>query len=299
MPAYYNESDRFAAAWLRALIDQRWIANGEVDTRSIELVQPADLRGFEQCHFFAGIGGWSYALRIAEWPDGRPVWTGSCPCGPFSKAGAGTSAADPRHLWPSWFRLIRECRPLTIFGEQVSTPDGLAWLDRVSSDLEGADYAVGACNLCAASVGAPINRPRLFVVAQSLGAGLERFGGDGVDGAEGPEPDRSAPAASVAGPESTRLDALPVLRGFSLHDSRRARGGLFVQADRTVEARSVWAGFELLPCNDGWRHVEPGAFPLAHGVPGRVGRLRGYGNAIVPQAAAEFIAAYCEAAGIR
>jgi hypothetical protein len=54
---------------------------------------------------------WSYALRLAGWPDDRPVWTGSCPCGPFSVAGKKLGFADPRHLWPEWFRLIGECRP--------------------------------------------------------------------------------------------------------------------------------------------------------------------------------------------
>ena len=86
MSAYYNEIDPFAAQWLRELIKAGHIALGEVDTRSIENVAADDLAGFTQCHFFAGIGTWSYALRCAGWPDDRPVWTGSCPCQPFSSA---------------------------------------------------------------------------------------------------------------------------------------------------------------------------------------------------------------------
>ena len=73
--SYYNEFDPFAAAWLRELIKDGQIADGEVDERSIVDVRPDDLRGFTQCHFFAGIGGWSYALRLAGWPDDAPVWT--------------------------------------------------------------------------------------------------------------------------------------------------------------------------------------------------------------------------------
>ena len=55
-------------------------------------------------------------------------------------------------------------------------------------------------------------------------------------------------------------------------------------------AGSFWSRAEWLPCRDGKaRLAEPGVFPLAHGVPARVGRLRGYGNAIVPQVAAAFV----------
>ena len=116
---------------------------------------------------FAGLGGWSYALRLAGWADDRPVWTGSCPCQPFSQAGRGGGVADERHLWPHFFYLIRECRPGRLFGEQVSSPDGLAWFDLVQSDLEGAGYAAAALDICAASVGAPHIRQRLYWMAES------------------------------------------------------------------------------------------------------------------------------------
>jgi hypothetical protein len=145
--AYYNEIDPFAAQWLRNLIAAGHIAPGEVDERSIEDVTPDDLRGFTQCHFFAGIGGWSYALRLAGWPDNEPIWTGSCPCQPFSAAGKGDGFADERHLWPHFFHLISERRPQHVFGEQVAAGNANAWFDLVQADLEGMDTPSGLCRL--------------------------------------------------------------------------------------------------------------------------------------------------------
>lgn len=167
MMVYYNEIDPFAAQWLRELINAGVIAPGDVDERDIADVTADDLAGYDQCHFFAGIGVWSYALRLAGWPDDRPVWTGSCPCQPFSSAGKRAGFVDERHLWPEFSRLIRECRPATVFGEQVASKDGLAWLDLVQADLGGAGYACGALDTCAAGFGAPHIRQRLYWVANA------------------------------------------------------------------------------------------------------------------------------------
>ncbi|MBN66125.1 MAG: hypothetical protein CMM94_00955 [Rickettsiales bacterium] len=169
MTAYYNENDPKAAAWLRELIKQAHIAPGDVDERSIEDVLPAELSGYTQCHFFAGVGVWSYALRNAGWPDDRPVWTGSCPCQPFSAAGKGDGFADERHLWPHWFHLIQHGKPhgVPVYGEQVASSDGLAWLDVVCADMEREGYAVWPVDLCSAGVGSPNIRQRLYWVANS------------------------------------------------------------------------------------------------------------------------------------
>ena len=185
MSAYYNEIDPFAAAWLRELIKAGHIAPGDVDERSIADVKPVELLGYTQCHFFAGIGVWSHALRCAGWPDDRPVWTGSCPCQPFSAAGKGEGTSDARHLWPEWFRLVRECRPVVVFGEQVGAAIRHGWLDLVSADLEGLGYAVGAAVVGAHSVGAPHIRQRLFFVADA--ASERRVG---IDALLRPEADR-------------------------------------------------------------------------------------------------------------
>ncbi|WCM21429.1 DNA cytosine methyltransferase [Paraburkholderia bryophila] len=165
--AYYNEIDPYAAQWIRNLIAAGHIAAGEVDERSIEDVRPDDLRGFTQCHFFAGIGGWSLALRLAGWPDDRPVWTGSCPCQPFSAAGKGAGFADERHLWPAWAWLVGECRPSVILGEQVASKDIDPWIDLVQADLEAMGYALGCAPFPSAGVGAPHIRDRAYFVADA------------------------------------------------------------------------------------------------------------------------------------
>lgn len=136
--AYYNEIDPFAAQWLRNLMSAGLIAQGVVDERSISDVKPAEIQEFTQCHFFAGIGVWSYALRSAGWHDHRPVWTGSCPCQPFSSAGKGNGFLDERHLWPHWFHLIQMCRPIEILVSKLqartdllgSTLFKLTWKNR-------------------------------------------------------------------------------------------------------------------------------------------------------------------------
>jgi DNA (cytosine-5)-methyltransferase 1 len=175
MAAYYNEVEPFAAQWLRNLIAENLIAPGVVDERSIHDVQPADLAGFTQCHFFAGLGGWSRAMRLAGWPDDRPVWTGSCPCQPFSVAGKQAGFDDPRHLWPQFRRLISERQPATVFGEQVAGASD--WLRIVRGDLEAMDYAVGAVPVEAASAGAKHRRDRYWFVANTNSYNSERWSG--------------------------------------------------------------------------------------------------------------------------
>lgn len=167
MKAYYNENNPHAAAMLRELIADGIIASGYVDERSITEVQPGDVEGYTHCHFFAGIGGWSIALRLAGWDDSRPVWTGSPPCQPFSSAGQQKGYEDDRHLLPAWLDLIGKCHPASVFGEQVASAIAHGWLDDACMELEAQGYATAAAVLPACSVGAPHKRNRLWLVADS------------------------------------------------------------------------------------------------------------------------------------
>ena len=289
MANYYNEIDPYAAQWLRNLIDAGHIAPGDVDTRSIVDVSADDLKGYTQCHFFAGIGIWSHALRQSGWSDDRPVWTGSCPCQPFSVAGAGEGVNDERHLWPIWFKLIQQCQPDVVFGEQVESAIKHGWLDLVQDDVEREGYSLGAAGIPAAGIGAPHIRHRLYFVAQSpeVGRRGRRDGDTAGDSGQVQTKGRGASselADNVNAGSQVRLCGGP-------DEGRQDQHGHAGRYGTT----GFWGAADWIDCKDGkTRPVEPGTFPLAYGATARVGRLRAYGNAIVPQAAQAFIEAYLE-----
>jgi DNA (cytosine-5)-methyltransferase 1 len=335
---YYSDHDPQVCHWLAELIDQGHLPDGTVDERDIQDVTKADLKGHTHVHFFAGIGGWAYALKLAGWPEDQPVWTGSCPCQPFSTAGKGLGEKDSRHLWPEFRRLIAECRPSVVFGEQVASKAGRAWVGAVRTDLEALAYGVGIADLCSPSVGAPNIRQRLWWVGDASNTRLEERSGFGrvqqERGSQQTSTETSGRSAigGVADTErrSTERHGLELGTApgdFEVATQERERvradsgnGDEFVELGDPNTARwdirrperqepsketqcvpstsDPWAACDWIYCRDGkYRPVEPGTFPLAHGLPARVGRLRGYGNAIVPQVAAEFIAAYREVVG--
>ena len=172
----YTDNDANCCAWLRNLVAAGLIPTGDVLQADIRELKSKDVKHYDQQHYFCGIGGWPIALGFAGWSPGRQVVTASCPCQPFSVAGKGQAEKDDRHLWPYLFRLLDECRPGIVFGEQVASKLGLAWFDGVCSDLEGSDYTVRACDTCAAGVGAPHIRQRLYWVAESGNAERGRRG---------------------------------------------------------------------------------------------------------------------------
>ncbi|WP_043309323.1 DNA cytosine methyltransferase [Pseudomonas sp. ML96] len=259
MAAYYNEIDPYAAQWLRNLIKGGHIAPGDVDERSIEDVHPDDLRPYTQCHFFAGIGIWSLALRRAGWPDSRPVWTGSCPCQPFSTAGAGAGFDDKRHLWPDFHWLIRERRPVLVFGEQVASKAGLAWLDLVQADLGREGYAFGCADICSAGAGSENGRQRLYFVADTNSQRQPRRAQQNSSALESCE---SAPRWNHAG-------------GCSQN--------------------ALFAAELVVGASGESRLLEPGTVPLVAGYPTLLERLRAYGNGLNVEAATQFIGAYLDA----
>lgn len=323
--AYYNEHDAEVAAWLRNNIAAGLIAPGEVDTRSIAEVQPDDLRGFTQHHFFAGIGGWSFAARLAGWPDDRPLWSGSCPCQPYSAAGKGLGADDPRHLWPDLYRLWRAFRPPVGVGEQVAGKAGYGWFDGVRADLAREGVACRTVDIPALAIDAPHQRNRLYWVAMADaesgcgGSGLREDGseldraepanGDGggavVDaprhgwreGRAEHELQRGRAAASVADCADGELGHASLGCGESAWQSeahlREPGSREYRGSDGRRRNGSWWAGADWLQCHDGKaRRVADASAPLlAQGFPNRILAWRGLGNAIVPPLAAEVLGA--------
>ena len=328
MTAYYNENNPKMAQSLRELMDAKLIAPGFVDERSILDVKPAELEGFTQHHFFAGIGVWSYALRLAGWPDEHPVCTGSCPCQPFSTAGKGAGFNDERHLWPAWHWLISQFRPVVVFGEQVAGKDARAWLDVVSTDMEGEGYTIGSAATVACGFGAPHKRQRLYWVADDASK-RQYWGQDSPRPTRRNSPEVSRTISQLANDASKqrprklqKQDSGPSSSCQGMSSGRRGNVDQLGNADgpgpqQRIQASEAprhwsplvpdggphgpsstngfWAGADWLGCTDGkYRPVESGTFPLADGAAERVGRLSGYGNAIVAQQAQAFIGAYLD-----
>jgi DNA (cytosine-5)-methyltransferase 1 len=295
MAAYYNEIDPYAADWLRNLIKSGHIADGVVDERSISDVRPNELQEFTQCHFFAGIGIWSHALRSAGWADDRPVWTGSCPCQPFSQSGTRKGVLDERHLWPHWHHLIAECRPSTIFGEQVASKDGLGWLDLVQADMEGEDYAFGAFDMCSAGFGAPHIRQRLWFVADSGDTGSQGRVSGRSDTQRQDQHGHVGCGGTVDGVDNAISIGRDAGRQWDHGGDVGKQSATVIEDGGRAPTNGFWSDVDWLGCRDAkWRPVESGTFPLVDGTASRVGRLRAYGNAITAQVAQGLIESYME-----
>ncbi len=304
---YYNENDKYASQWLKNLVREKLIPEGEVDDRSIEDVEPKDLKGFNQCHFFAGIGGWAYALQLAGWDASRPVWTGSCPCQSFSVAGQRKGASDERHLWPAWFRLIRESKPATVFGEQVVGAIGFGWLDAVATDLEACDYRFASAVLSGYVAGAYHRRQRLWFVADSSNYGRSKSQSD-TQSRGTKRSEEEGRLFESKGKRSHMADTVNEgLQGGLPRRSNEEWTDLngYIGHNSSVD----WKAVEWVECGDGKTRpipLEPDVQPLVNGVPevmdsegnprkySYAGALKGIGNAIIPQVAAVFISSFLD-----
>lgn len=195
-------------------------------------------------------------IRTANWALFRArvdLVTGGFPCQPFSVAGKRRGAADDRHLWPAMLRVIGCVRPAWVLAENVPGIIGMV-LDEVCADLESIGFWVQPIVVPACAVDAPHRRERVWIVANSNGSGLEER--------------EEKPA---------RKEFLAIERRCETVPDSRCRGGEWERNSERGEQESV-----------GWE-PEPGVGRMADGVPNRVDRLRGLGNSIVPQVAAEII----------
>lgn len=318
---FYNDNDLKACAWTSALVENGLIAPGDVVCKSILDITPEDLDDrYTQLHFFNGVSGWPRALDLAGFPRGRHIWTASLPCQPWSVAGSKKAQKDERHLWPTFFELVKARRPVLVIGEQVRNAIGFGWTDGIFEDLEGQNYTCGQIVLGAHSVGAPHVRQRLYWVAIAK---------DGLADAHGrhasPEGLQRGWEHGQRPPDDRAGGGVAITEGGGLgaDGGTQGEGG---HAKQCLEVGRFWDNDEGLKCNDGRIRRIPSqdiqasepvlqclvdglpegldlcgadrSFPLIDTLPQRAGLLRGMGNAIVPPLAAVFVRAVMEELGL-
>jgi len=208
--------------------------------------------------------------------DGKPyagTWllTGGFPCQPFSLAGKRAGASDDRALWPEMCRVIDEAKPCWVLGENVPGIISME-LDRVLADLESLGYSAWPIIIPACALDAGHRRDRVWIVAYSAsGQDNGRKCGDVAD-SEGRG--QSLNAAADARRENVADAESQGLEGWTLGgDARTNLAGL------GKSGGAVFANWQ----------PEPAVGRVANGIPNRVDRLKGLGNAIVPQVAAQLI----------
>ena len=231
------------------------------------------------------------------------IITGGFPCQPFSIAGKQKGTNDDRHLWPEMFRIIKELKPRWIIGENVrgivNIQDGVVF-ETVCTDLESEGYEVQAFNIPAAGVGAPHRRERIWIVANSRrtlrqGSSIREKNENETRKEDADQHQRSSsPSKSnVANTESFSSD----VRGREEHQEERdgqseIRGKSGKDVANASTGRRTSQGKQIPTRGNGiehqsWWQSEPDVGRVAHGVPGRVHRLKALGNSIVPKIAEE------------
>ena len=240
---------------------------------------------------------YAQAVLRKHWPDvpihsdirevrgdlyaGITLLTGGFPCQPFSVAGKQRGKADDRYLWPEMLRVIREARPSWIIGENVAGIVNMA-LDQVHIDLEAEGYEVESIIIPACGVDAPHRRDRVWIVAHAKGGERGRLqkqiskkGSQSCDQLSGIPSGLSGEffPSNVADAESIAIQRQRT--GWIEKSQPHEREGLFVRESEGSK-QAQW-----LP--------EPNVDRVVDGLPNRTHRIRGLGNAIVPQVAAEII----------
>jgi len=227
----------------------------------------------------------AYAGRI-------DILTGGFPCQPYSAAGRKLGKDDDRHLWPEMLRVIRECSPRYVVGENVrglvSWNGGLVF-EEVCADLEALGYSVQPCLLGAASVNAPHKRMRVWFIAHAERVRLEhpeeRRGMGEVQGQVGRQPTHTSQA--VGGPGPIAHTSHQRLQGGKQHGASNQREQQS-ESLRSIAQRDQIGNWEHFPTqppvcggDDGIpRELDSIAFSKW-----RKESIKGYGNAIVPQVA--------------
>ena len=206
------------------------------------------------------------------------IITGGYPCQPFSVAGSQRGEKDKRHLWPDMFRLVKECKPTWVIGENVSGHIKLG-LDTVLQDLESEGYTVRAFSISASSVGANHQRERVWIIAYSNMENSRQHGRriestwntESIGSGTSEETQWSTNSNQINGSS----EGATLVGESSDTNSQRLQGRRSEQQLRKDETErpTSW---------DGWWEFEPDVGRVANGIPKRVDRLKGLGNSLVP-----------------
>jgi len=209
---------------------------------------------------------------------GVTLLTGGFPCQPFSVAGKQRGKDDNRYLWPEMLRVIQEAKPAWIIGENVAGIVNLA-LDQVCADLEGQGYEVEPIIVPACAVDAPHRRDRVWILANATNGGLQSRKNGGVFQC-GQRKTFTEECKQTSNAKGSCSLANSVNKGLQ----RTKLCEAFGESSGASRSASECFGIEGL-----YWPIEPNVGRVAHGVPNRVVKLRGLGNAIVPQVAAGII----------